>query len=87
MKRTIRSIYHSFAVQLVLLHFKKFQVLLIFWWLLFSAINGGFMKTYGLDSLYLAPEYLGNVNWLAEWITGMSLGIFIMSILKCIFLY
>lgn len=79
MKRTIRSIYHSFAVQLVLLHFKKFQVLLIFWWLLFSAINGNFLKTYGLDSLYLAPEYLGNVSWLAELITGMSLGIFIMS--------
>src|SRR5579872_2146437 len=79
MKRTISSIYHSFAVQLLLLHFKKFQVLLIFWWLLFSSIDGTFMKTYGLYSLYLAPEYLGHVNWLAELITGMAVGIYVMS--------
>ncbi|HJU46252.1 MAG TPA: patatin-like phospholipase family protein [Chitinophagaceae bacterium] len=79
MKRIISSIYHSFAVQLLLLHFKKFQVLLIFWWLLFAAITGDFMKAYGLDSLYLAPEYLGDVNWLGELITGMATGIYIMS--------
>ena len=79
MKQFTSSLYHSFAIQLLLLHFKKFQVLLIFWWLLFSSINGDFMKAYGLDSLYLAPEYLGSVSWLAEFITGMSVGIYIMS--------
>jgi hypothetical protein len=64
---------------LILLHFKKFQVLLIFWFVLFSTVNGTFMKTFGADSLYLAPEYLGNVNMLAALFVGMAIGVFIMS--------
>ena len=37
------------------------------------------MKMYGLDSLYLAPEYLGNVNFLSTAIVGVAMGVFIMS--------
>ena len=62
MKSFLRGLYHSFPVQLVLLHFKKFQVLLLFWFLLFSTVGGTFMHSYGADSLFLAPEYLGKVN-------------------------
>src|SRR5215831_10244098 len=79
MKVFLRGLYRSFPVQLVLLHLKKFQVLLIFWFLLFSTVNGTFMKSYGADSLYLAPEYLGNVNALSAGIVGVAIGIFIMS--------
>lgn len=79
MKRTISSIFYSFPVQLLLLHFKKFQILLIFWFILFSAVDGSFMKSFGVDSLFLAPEYLGNVNWVSVAITGIATGIFIMS--------
>src|ERR1700741_3111166 len=79
MKAFLRGLYRSFPVQLVMLHLKKFQVLLIFWFLLFSTINGTFMKTFGADSLYLAPEYLGNVSALGAAIVGISIGVFIMS--------
>jgi len=79
MKVFFRGLYHSLPIQLVLLHLKKFQVLLIFWFLLFSTINGSFMKTFGADSLYLAPEYLGNVNALGAAIVGIAIGVFIMS--------
>jgi len=79
MKQTLRSIFYSFPVQLVLLHFKKFQVLIIFWFILFSAVNGSFLKMYGVDSLYLAPEYLGNVSFLSTVIVGSAVGVFIMS--------
>ena len=37
------------------------------------------MKMYGVDSLYLAPEYLGNVNFLSTVIVGSAIGSFIMS--------
>ena len=37
------------------------------------------MRTFGADSLYLAPEYLGNVNALGAGIVGISIGMFIMS--------
>lgn len=37
------------------------------------------MKTFGADSLYLAPEYLGNVNSISSAIVGASIGMFVMS--------
>lgn len=79
MKHALKSFFYSFPVQLVLLHFKKFQVLLVFWFILFSAVNGTFMKMYGVNSLYLAPEYLGNVNFISTALVGISFGVFMMS--------
>ncbi len=79
MKAWLRGFFYSFPVQLVFLHFRKYQVLLLFWFVLFSTVNGSFMKTFGADSLYLAPEYLGNVNSLSSAIVGASIGMFIMS--------
>ncbi len=79
MKAWLRGFYFSFPIQLLFLHFRKYQVLLIFWFILFSTVNGTFMKTFGADSLYLGPEYLGNVNSLASAIVGMAIGMFIMS--------
>ncbi len=75
----IKGTYYSFPVQLVLLHFKKFQVLLVFWFILFSTINGGFMRSFGADALFLSPEYLDNVNALSAGIVGAAMGAFIMS--------
>jgi hypothetical protein len=79
MKAWLNGFYHSFPVQLLFLHFRKYQVLLLFWVILFSTVNGSFMKTFGADALYLAPEYLGDVNAISSAIVGISIGMFIMS--------
>jgi len=79
MKQTLRNIYYSFPIQLFILHFRKFQVLLVFWYVLGSTINSGFMKNYGADALFFSPEYLGEVNLLSAAFVGVALGIFIMS--------
>jgi len=79
MKAWLKGLYHSFPVQLLFLHFRKYQVLLLFWFILFSTVSGHFMKTFGADSLYLAPEYLGNVNSVSYAIVGGAVGMFIMS--------
>jgi hypothetical protein len=79
MMRTLKSIYCFFPVQLLLLHLKKFQVLLVFWIILFSTLDGGFMRTYGAAALFLSPEYLGDVSPVSAGIVGMATGIFIMS--------
>jgi hypothetical protein len=79
MKAWLKGFYHSFAVQLLFLHVRKYQVLLLFWLVLFATVNGSFMKTFGADSLFLAPEYLGNVNSISAAIVGASVGMFIMS--------
>jgi hypothetical protein len=78
-KEFLHGFYHSFPVQLLILHLRKFQMLLLFWFILFSAINGDFMSTFGADSLFLAPEYLGEVNVISAAFTGVAMGIFIMS--------
>ena len=69
MKEWLRGFYYSFPIQLLFLHFRKYQVLLIFWFVLFGA-----------DSLFLAPEYLGNVNSFSYAIVGISIAVFIMSL-------
>lgn len=71
--------YHSFPIQLLLLHFRKYQVLLIFWAVLFSTVNGGFARIFGAVSLFLAPEYLGKVNFTSAVLVGLATGIFITS--------
>lgn len=78
-KLLLVKIYYSFPIQLLLLHFRKYQVLLIFWLILFSTVNGGFAKVFGGDALYLDPEYLGNVNFYSTTILGIAAGIFTMS--------
>src|ERR1044072_6579018 len=79
MKAFFIGLYHSFPVQLVFLHFKRFQVLLLFWYLLFSTVGGKFMNSYGADSLFLGPEYLGAVNMATAARLSFAIAIFIMS--------
>jgi hypothetical protein len=79
MKAWLKGFYYSFPIQLLFLHFRKYQVLLLFWFVMFGTVNGTFMKTFGADSLFLAPEYLGNVNSLSTAIVGAAIGMFIMS--------
>lgn len=79
MKDWIRGFIYSFPIQLLFLHFRRYQILLVFWVILFTTVNGSFMQSYGADSLFLAPEYLGSVNSIGSAIVGMSFGMFIMS--------
>ena len=79
MKLLLNNIFYSFPVQLFILHFRKYQVLLVFWFMLTSTVNSGFMKTYGADALFFVPEYLGNVNALSSATVGIAMGVFFMS--------
>jgi hypothetical protein len=79
MKATLKNIYHFFPVQLFLLHFRKNQVLLIFWYILASTLSSQFMKKFGADALFFAPEYLGTVNALGAFFTGVAWGVYFMS--------
>lgn len=79
MKRYLVGIWRSLPIQLFLLHFRRYQVFLIFWYILFSTVAGHFMFAFGANSLYLAPEYLGEVTPVSTGIVGFSIGVFIMS--------
>ena len=47
--------------------------------MLFATISGDFMFTFGANSLFLAPEYFGEVSAFSIAIVGFAGGIFIMS--------
>lgn len=79
MKKYLAGIFYSLPVQLVLLHIRRYQVLLVFWYILFATISGNFLEAYGANSLYLAPEYLSHVNALSTFMVGFCIAIFIMS--------
>ncbi|MCO6496626.1 MAG: hypothetical protein J5I50_03075 [Chitinophagaceae bacterium] len=79
MKKALKYFYYSFPIQLLLLHFRKAQLLLLFWAIPFLTVTGHFMKLFGADGLFLAPEYLGTVNPLGAAIVGVAAGVFIMS--------
>lgn len=79
MKKFFHNFYYSFPIQLLLLHFRKSQVLLILWLILFLTVSGNFMEFFGANTLFLAPEYIGSVNAAGASITGIATGIFIMS--------
>ncbi len=79
MRPLIKDIFYSFPVQLLILHFRKYQILLIIWAVLASVVNSGFMKSFGADSLFFVPEYMGNVDALSASLVGIATGVFFMS--------
>jgi len=79
MRPLFNNIIYSFPVQLFILHFRKYQVLLIFWYLLFSTVDSHFLKNYGADALFFVPEYMGTVNVMSAALVGIAMGVFFMS--------
>ena len=79
MKTLLYKWMYSMPVQLVFLHLRRYQVLLLFWALLFATAEGGFGRVFGTVSLLLAPEYLGRVSLYSTFILGGAYGVFVMS--------
>ena len=71
MKSSLLSIYYSFPVQLLLNHFKKNQVLLALWALLFAVVSGNFGSSLGVHYLFLDPEYLNEVGFKSFALMGL----------------
>ena len=78
MKKVLNNIYYFLPVQLLLLHFRKYQFLLLFWVILFLAVAGRFASHFGASSLFLAPEYLGKISFLSMMLLGGATCVFIM---------
>lgn len=79
MKKVFQAFWFSLPIQLLLLHCRKYQIFLVLWYVLFATLAGSFMKSYGADTLFLAPEYFNQVSAASTAITGFALGIFFMS--------
>lgn len=78
-KQRFERIFFFFPIQLLLMHFKKNHLLLLFWVLLFGFVSGNIASRYGVPFLFVAPEYLGQVWPWSYFIMGLSLGSFIIT--------
>ncbi|MFI5219775.1 MAG: patatin-like phospholipase family protein [Bacteroidia bacterium] len=78
-KQVFNRWYYSFSVQLLVMHIKKNQILLLYWLLLFGFITQTFASKFGIPYLFLDPEYMGKVDGRAFMIMGLAMGAFIMA--------
>jgi len=75
----LRRLLYFFPFRLVILHLKRNHLLLLFWFILFGYITGSLGTKYGIHYLFLAPEYMGKVNFSSFALLGFSCGGFIMA--------
>lgn len=74
MRKALTDILYSFPVQLFLLHLRSNLMLLGIWLLLTLFLTGSMGKKYGIEILFLAPEYLNEVGFWSFFILGLSFG-------------
>ncbi|MCB0697662.1 MAG: hypothetical protein KDC07_09875, partial [Chitinophagaceae bacterium] len=79
MKKILKGIFRFLPVQLFLLHFRKYQLFLVFWILLVLVITGHFASVFGASSLFLSPEYLGKTNFRSMFLLGGAMAVFVMA--------
>lgn len=75
----VQQMVYFFPLQLFLLHIKRNQVLILFWLMLAMFVTGQAGKTYGVQFLFLDPEYMGRVDFWSFLILGFAMGGFIMA--------
>ena len=78
-KQRFRRIIFFFPFQLFWMHIKKTHLLLVFWGLLFAIVSRVFLAKFGIPSLFLYPEYLGQVDFTSHFLLGFSSGGFIIA--------
>lgn len=78
-KRIIGLLKEFFPIQLLILNFKKNQILLLFWFFIYAIITGNLGKTLGIPFLFLDPEYKNQVNFWSLFILGIAYGILVIS--------
>ena len=74
-----RRFFYSFHFRLLLLDFKKNQLLLLFWLIFFGFITNSIAPRYGVAYLFWGPEYFDKISPLSYFITGFACGGFVMA--------
>lgn len=80
LRHILEGLESFFPIKLLLLNFKKNQILLLFWLLLIAVVTGQFGENVGLLYLFLDPEYMDEVGSLKTMvIMGVATSIFTIS--------
>lgn len=71
-----RSLYYSFPIRLLVLHFRNHLMLIGLWVFLALLMTGAAGRFFGVYYLLLTPEYHGEVNFWSFFLTGAACGAF-----------
>lgn len=77
--KILHDIFRFLPVQLFLLHFRKYQLFLVFWVILVLIITGQLAAVFGASTLFLAPEYLGQTSFRSMFLLGGAMAVFVMA--------
>jgi len=78
-KDRFKRIWFFFPIQLVLVHLKSNQLLLLSWLFITAIVMKWILAQYGAYNLFLYPEYMGHVGISSHFIMGFALGGFLIS--------
>lgn len=78
-KQRLNRFIFFFPFQLLILHLRNNHFILLFWLIFIGIVTSSIGTKYGLQYLFLYPEYLGKVNLWSHAILGFSCGGFIMA--------
>lgn len=76
---TISQLIKFFPIQLLFAHLRKNQMLLLTWVILFGFVSQTLAVKFGIPYLFLSPEYLNEVSWIAYFLMGITIGGFFMA--------
>ena len=79
MRKFFEAVIYSLPFQLAFLHIRKNLALLALWLIIVAAFSGGLGKVYGIQYLFLDPEYQGEVNFWSFFWVGMAFGNLVMA--------
>lgn len=79
MRKIFEAIAYSLPFQLAFLHIKKNLALLALWAIIVAAFSGGLGKVYGIQYLFLDPEYQGQVSFWSFFWVGLAFGNLVMA--------
>ncbi len=79
MRRWISDIFYSFPMRLLMLHFRNNLLLITSWILIGLMMTGNLGQMFGIRYLFLAPEYLGTVDFWSFFFLGLAFGGFFMT--------
>ncbi len=78
-KKLQLRIKYFFPIQLLISYFKRDYMFLFSWLILFLIITKAIGEKFGLQFIFLSPEYMGHINNLAFLFTGFGVGSFIVA--------
>ncbi len=79
MRKFFEAVIYSLPFQLAFLHVRKNLALLALWAIIVAAFSGGLGKVYGIQYLFLDPEYQEQVNFWSFFWVGMAFGNLVMA--------